>query len=121
MITTTAQNGRTLADLTTHAGGPGVSDKLRSFQKPTPMQDFFDVPSHIATDITTIDQHPTDACLSPRLPRALIEGPDKTRRGRTEGLSGYRCKWPNALSLLSGKGHDDRNTGGCESTTTRSG
>ena len=79
MITTTAQNGRTLADLTTHAGGPGVSDKLRSFRKPTPMQDFFDVPSHIATDITTIDQHPTDACMSPRLSRALIEGPDKTR------------------------------------------
>ena len=35
MITTTAQNGRTLADLTTHAGGPGVSDQLRSFRKPT--------------------------------------------------------------------------------------
>jgi hypothetical protein len=34
MITTTAQNGRTVADLTTHAGGSGVSDQLRSFRKP---------------------------------------------------------------------------------------
>jgi hypothetical protein len=38
MITTTAQNGRTLADLTTHAVGPGVSDKLRSFRKPTDLR-----------------------------------------------------------------------------------
>ena len=27
------------------------------------------------------------------------------------GLSGKRCRWPNALSLLSGKGHRNRNTG----------
>jgi hypothetical protein len=36
MITTTAQNGRTLADLDdAYAGGPGVCDQLRSFRKPT--------------------------------------------------------------------------------------
>ena len=34
-----------------------------------------------------------------------------------EGLSGERCKWPNTLSGSSaGKGHHDRDTGGCEST-----
>ena len=35
MITTTAQNGRTLADLTTHTGGLGVCDHLGSFRQPT--------------------------------------------------------------------------------------
>jgi hypothetical protein len=44
----------------------------------TPIQYVFEVPSRFAIDITSIDQHPTDACTSTR-PRALIEGPDKTR------------------------------------------
>ena len=61
------------------------------------MQDFFDVPSHIATDITTIDQHPTDACMSPRLPRAIIEGPDKTRGCRTDGARQMRS--PSAATV----------------------
>ena len=33
--TVVSKSGRTLADLTTHAVGPGVCDQLRSFRKPT--------------------------------------------------------------------------------------
>ena len=42
--------------------------------------------SRIATDITTIDQHPTDACTTPRPPGALIEG-----SGHDSGLSNRWC------------------------------
>jgi hypothetical protein len=45
-----------------------------------------DVRSRITTDITKIDQHPTDAWTSRRPPGALIEGPDKT-----SGLSNRWC------------------------------
>ena len=51
-----------------------------------PHAGLLDVRSRITTDITKIDQHPTDAWTSRPPPGALIAGPDKT-----SGLSNRWC------------------------------